>query len=190
MILSDRDIKAQIKQKKIIIEPPVDLDAQLGACSLDFRLGNEFRVFEHTVTPYIDIKEGISSKLTRVINIEDGKPFIMQPGELVLGVTAEWFELPNNMAARLEGRSSLGRIGIIVHATASLFPPGWKGHAVLELSNISRLPVALYPGMRICAFSFEELTSEAEVPYYLNKKSKYVNQKGAVSSRIGNDKKL
>ncbi|OGK14880.1 dCTP deaminase [Candidatus Roizmanbacteria bacterium RIFCSPLOWO2_02_FULL_37_19] len=187
MLLSDKDIRRNIKQKNIIIKPIPDFSTQLGPCSLDLRLGTNFRVFEYTVTPYIDIQKGVPSELTRPIKIPNNVPFTVQPGELVLASTAEWIELPDNIAARLEGRSSLGRIGIIVHATAQLIPPGWRGNLVLELSNIARLPVALYPGMRVCALSFEEMTSNAETPYYKNKMAKYVNQKGSVASKI--DKK-
>ncbi|OGK39449.1 dCTP deaminase [Candidatus Roizmanbacteria bacterium RIFCSPHIGHO2_12_FULL_44_10] len=184
MLLSDRDIKENVKKKRIIVKPAPNFKTQLGPCSLDLRLGCDFRVFEYTSTPYIDIKKGMSAELTRPIRVEKNVPFTVQPGELVLATTEEWIELPDNMAARLEGRSSLGRIGIIVHATAQLIPPGWKGNLVLELSNIARLPVALYPGMRVCALSFEELSSPAAIPYYKNKTSKYINQKGSVASRI------
>lgn len=184
MILSDVDIKSALENKDIVIKPAPDFKKQLGACSVDFRLGTKFRVFEHSSIPYIDLKKGVPKELTREITIKEGLPFIMQPGELVLASTEEWLELPDNIAGRLEGRSSLGRLGIIVHATASIFNPGWRGNAVLELSNISRIPVALYPGMRICAFSFEQLTSPSQNPYYKDKKSQYVNQKGAVASRI------
>ena len=186
MILSDGDIKKAIKSKRIIIKPSPNYKTQLGACSLDLRLGTEFRVFEYSAIPYIDIKRGIPNELTRLIKVKKNETFTLQPGELVLGSTEEWVEIPDDMAARLEGRSSLGRIGIIVHATASLVAPGWRGNIVLELSNIARLPVALYPGMRVCALSFEQISSVAEIPYYKNNE-KYMGQKGSVASKI--DKK-
>lgn len=184
MILSDRDIKSVLKKGTIKITPKPNFSTALDACSLDLRLGTEFRVFDYSVTPYVDIKIGAPKELTRLIKVKKNSPFFIQPGELVLATTEEWIELPDTIAARLEGRSSLGRIGIIVHATASMITPGWRGNIVLELSNISRLPVALYPGMRVCALSFETISSPAEKPYYKNKKEKYHRQKGAVASKI------
>ncbi len=184
MILSDGDIKKEIKKGIISITPAPNFTTQLDACSLDLRLGTEFRVFDYSAIPYIDIKAGVPKELTRLIKMKKNMPFFIQPGELVLAATDEWIELPDNIAARLEGRSSLGRIGIIVHATASMIAPGWRGNIVLELSNISRLPVALYPGMRICALSFETISSKALRPYNKNKGEKYHRQKGAVASKI------
>jgi dCTP deaminase len=100
----------------------------------------------------------------------------------------EWFSLPDNLLARLEGRSSLGRLGIVVHSTASIFEPGWRGVVVMELGNLGRMPVALYPGMRVCALTFEELSSDVETPYYKKKSAKYVDQTEPVESKIGEDK--
>src|SRR3989344_4419989 len=184
MLLSDFDIKKEIKKKNIVIRPAPDFSQQLSACSLDLHLGNEFRVFEYSALPFIDIKKTIPQNLTRVVTIKKNESFVVQPGEFVIAATEEWVELSNQIAARLEGRSSLGRLGIIVHATAALFPPGWRGAPVLELGNIARMPVSLYPGMRICAFSFEYVSSPVETPYYKNKNAKYRNQKGAVASKI------
>ncbi len=189
MILSDRDIKAAIKNKKIIITPKPDFSTQLGACSIDFRLGHTFRVFEHSKNPFIDpTKKGISNDITREVKVRGDEPFIMQPGDFVLAVTLEKLVICNELVGRLEGRSSLGRLGIVVHSTASVFDPGWDGHPVLELGNLGRIAVALYPGMRICSFSFEPLTSPAQVPYTKKKTAKYIGQKGPDQSKMYDDK--
>lgn len=184
MILSDVDIKKELAAKRIVIKPKPDFDIQLGACSVDFRLARSFRVFEHSSIPFVDLSKVIPAELTREIVVKENSPFIVQPGELVLASTIEWLELPDDLVGRMEGRSSLGRLGVIVHATASIFAPGWKGNAVLELSNISRLPVALYPGMRICSFSFEKLSSSTSKPYSKDKNALYKNQTGTVASKI------
>lgn len=187
MILSDTDIKKALSQKRIIINPSPILDEALSACAIDLRLHNEFEVFEHTHIPFFDLKHMDESDLTKKIVVEPGKAFILQPGEFALASTDEWIELPADIAGRLEGRSSLGRLGIIVHSTAALIHPGMKGRIVLELSNLSQIPVALYPGMRVCALSFEPLSSPAEVPYSMQKNAKYCNQKGVTGSRINQE---
>lgn len=187
MILSDKDIKTALSQKRIIIKPTPDFSQALSACAIDFRLHDEFEVFEHTSIPFFDLKNMADVQLTKKIKVPPGKPFILQPGEFALASTYEWVELPDDIAGRLEGRSSLGRLGIIVHSTAALIHPGMKGRIVLELSNLSQIPVALYPGLRVCALSFETLTSSAEVPYSKQKNAKYFNQKGVTGSRINKD---
>jgi dCTP deaminase len=186
MLLSDCDIKKALGQGRIRVEPAPDLTAQLGACSLDFRLGRTFRVFEHSRHAYIDPRRGTAdgSSFMREVVTADEEPFIMQPGEFVLAVTMEWLEIADDLAARMEGRSSLGRLGIIVHGTASLFDPGWRGIPTMELGNLGRMPVALYPGMRICSFTFEPLSSPAEVPYHKKPGGKYVNQQSPEASRL------
>ena len=185
MVLSDRDIKKYLKQQKIIISPTPDLTTQLGSCSIDLRLGNSFRVFEHSKYPYIDpSQKDYSNEITREIIVSDGGKFIMQPGDFVLAVTKERVTISPELLGRLEGRSSLGRLGIVVHSTASVFDPGWDGNPVLELGNLGRMAVALTPGMRICSFTFEELSSAAEVPYTKKKNAKYVGQSGPDESRI------
>ena len=188
MVLSDRDIKRCLAEGRIRIHPPIDLDVQLGPCSVDLRLGRTFRVFEHSRYPYVDVRGAIpATEIMREVTIEADDPFIMQPGEFVLATTDEHLELADDLLARLEGRSSLGRLGIIVHGTASVFDPGWRGRATLELGNLGRMPVALYPGMRICSFTFEQLSSPAEVPYWKRKSSKYVDQTGPEASRLGDE---
>lgn len=188
MILSDRDIKKALSEKHIIIKPLPNYEEALSACAIDLRLNNEFEVFEHTQIPYFDIKhmENVMQATEKII-VKEGKPFILQPGKFALASTMEWIELPDDIAGRLEGRSSIGRLGIIVHSTAALVHPGMKGRIVLELSNLAQIPVALYPGMRICALSFEELTSPAEIPYSRQKTAKYFNQQGVTGSKINKD---
>lgn len=177
MVLSDQDIKRYLKKGKIKITPEPDLKTQLGSCSIDLRLSSVFRVFEHSRHAYIDLDTDIDlNEFMRKVVVKDGEAFTMQPGEFVLAATMETIELSDDIMARLEGRSSLGRLGIIVHSTAGLFDPGWLGTATLELGNLGRMPVKLYPGMRICAFTFELLSSPAEVPYREKPSSKYVGQ--------------
>ncbi len=188
MVLSDRDIVRYQEMGKIKITPAPDLTKQLGSCSIDFRLGNTFRLFEHSKYPYIDLREDIDpNELMHKMEVPDGEAFTMQPGEFVLAATLETLELSDDVMARLEGRSSLGRLGIIVHSTAGLFDPGWVGTATLELGNLGRMPVKLYPGMRICAFTFEELSSPAEVPYRRKPGNKYAGQVEPEASRFVKD---
>ncbi len=188
MVLSDRDILQYISAGKIKITPAPDLQTQLGSCSIDFKLSNTFRVFEHSKYAYIDLRAGIDTNdLMRRVDVPDGEAFTMQPGEFVLAATQEKLELADDVMARLEGRSSLGRLGILVHSTAGLFDPGWIGTATLELGNLGRMPVKLYPGMRICAFTFEQLSSPAKVPYQLKPANKYAGQNGPETSRFAKD---
>jgi dCTP deaminase len=184
MVLSDVDIKRYIAAGKIRIAPELPPE-QFGSCSVDFRLGREFNVFEHSRHPYIDLraKTGLEGIMRRLV-VDANEPFILQPREFVLAITEETLELDDDVLGRLEGRSSLGRIGIIVHGTAGLFDPGWRGKATLELSNLSRMPVALYPGMRICSFTFEQLSSPSEMPYWKKPHSKYAGQTGPLASRL------
>lgn len=189
MVLSDRDIKKHIAEGKITVNPSPDFATQLGSCSLDLRLGNIFRVFEHSKHPYIDpYKKDYSHEITREVRVENNEQFIMQPGEFVLAVTLEHVKIAENIMGRLEGRSSLGRLGIVVHSTASIFDPGWNGKCVLELGNLGRMAVALTPGMRICAMTFEELSSESENPYNKKKYAKYVFQETPIESKIHEEK--
>ncbi|MDP3988310.1 MAG: dCTP deaminase [Candidatus Levybacteria bacterium] len=185
MILSDRDIKKALKSGQIKITPALNLKEQLGSCSIDLRLGNIFRVFEHSKNPYIDpAKKDFSNEITREIKVKTGEHFIMQPGDFVLASTLEKITICSSLLGRLEGRSSLGRLGIVVHSTASIFEPGWDGNAVLELGNLGRMAVSLTPGMRICAMTFEQLSSPAEIPYSAKKSAKYKIQDGPQESKI------
>jgi dCTP deaminase len=187
MVLSDVDIRRYIEQGKIAVTPSLPPE-QFGSCSVDFCLGNEFSVFEHSRHAFIDLKEKAAIQdLMRTIEVPDGEPFILQPGEFALAITKEKLELDDDVLGRLEGRSSLGRIGIIVHGTAGLFDPGWRGRATLELSNLGRMPVALYPGMRICSFTFEQLSSKVSVPYYKKAGNKYAGQDRPLASKLASE---
>lgn len=190
MVLSDRDIKKAINSGRIKINPFPNFKTQLGSCSIDLRLGKSFRVFEFSKNPYIDpTKKDYSNEVTHSIELKEDEHFIMQPGDFVLAVTLEKITISSDLLGRLEGRSSLGRLGIVVHSTASVFDPGWDGNAVLELGNLGRIAVALYPGMRICAMTFEELSSPAEVPYTKKKLAKYTFQESPEESKIHEDNK-
>jgi len=189
MLLADVDIKKALKENRIIVKPKPVLREALSACALDLRLDHEFQLFEHTQLAYFNPKKKISQTMVKKIHPKKGEPFVLQPGEFALASTLEWIELPDNIAGRLEGRSSLGRLGIVIHSTASLIHPGFKGHIVLELGNHSRVAVGLYPKMRVCSLSFEELTRPAEKPYYKQKGAKYTNQKGVTASRIDKEMK-
>lgn len=190
MVLSDGDIKLALKKGRIKVTPRLDLKEQLGSCSIDLRLGNAFRIFEHSKNPFIDpTRKDFTNDITREIKIKKGERFMMQPGDFVLAVTLEKVTISPDLLGRLEGRSSLGRLGIVVHSTASIFDPGWDGNPVLELGNLGRIAVALYPGMRICAMTFEELSSPAEVPYVKKKVAKYTFQAGPEASRFHLDNK-
>jgi dCTP deaminase len=189
MVLSDRDIKKFLSSKKIIITPAPDLDKQLGSNSIDLRLGNTFRIFEHSKFAFIDPFDKTSTMaVTREITVGDDERFIMQPGDFVLGTTIEYVEIPDDLVGNLEGRSSIGRLGVIIHSTAASVECGYKGKITLELANMGKMPVALYPGMRICSLSFSQLSSPADVPYYKKKSAKYVKQKGPLESRIHEEK--
>lgn len=184
MVLSDVDIRRYIEQGKIRVTPELPPE-QFGSCSIDMRLGSEFSIFEHSRHPYIDVREKSAIQdLMRTVVVKPGEPFILQPREFALAITEEHLELDDDVLGRLEGRSSLGRIGIIVHGTAGLFDPGWRGKATLELSNLGIMPVALYPGMRICSFTFEQLSSPVSIPYYKKIGNKYAGQTQPLASKL------
>lgn len=185
MILSDKDIKNLIDQGKIQITPKPDLDKQLGSASLDLRLDSEFMVFEHTKKALIDTRNIDSFKgMTRTVSIKDDEPFVFHPGEFILGVTLEEIFLPDDVAARIDGRSSLGRLGIVIHSTAGHIDPGFKGKIVLEMENIGMIPILLYSGTRICQLVFEPLSSPTTNPYYKKKGAKYVNAQHPQESKL------
>ena len=190
MVLSDRDIKRYLAEGRIRIDPAIDYSFQLGPCSVDLRLGPVFKLFDYSRVPYIDTRAPMLGEMMREVVVDGEGPFVLHPGEMVLASTYESLELDDDILARLEGRSSLARLGIIVHGTAGVFEPGWRGRAVLELSNLSRVPVALYPMMRICSFTFEALSSPSENPYWKRAASKYVGQSGAEASRLWADSEL
>jgi dCTP deaminase len=142
---------------------PLDLD-QIQPASVDLHLDGKLLVFTNSQRPYIDVKANLD-QLTELVDIKEDTPFILHPGEFVLGSTVENIELPDNLVARLEGKSSLGRLGLVIHSTAGFVDPGWKGHLTLELSNLARLPITLYQGMKIGQISFLQLTTPADRLY-------------------------
>jgi len=188
MTLSDRDIKKYIKNGKIKIYPKPNLKERLGPCSLDLSLGNIFKVFNHVKIPYIDLKgKSPFEEMMEKIRVENSQPFILQPGDFVLAITNEKVKLSSDIMARLDGRSSLGRLGIIIHITAARIDPGFEGKLAMELGNVGVLPVALYPGMKICSLTFEILSSPSEIPYYKKKEKKYLKQKTPLASKINQE---
>ena len=190
MILSDRDIKARILKGDIVVESPDnDHHANIGASSMELRLGKYFKIYDHTKFAVLDpLQPETFKNIARLIEVDDERvPFIVQPGEFVLGVTLEKIKISDDMVARVEGRSSLGRLGIIIHSTAGFVDAGFEGTITLEITNINRMPVALYPGMRVCQLAFEEMSSPAEVPYHKKGSSKYQGQVYPEESKIAMD---
>jgi dCTP deaminase len=181
VLLSDRDILAEIEAKRIVVEPYDE--AMIQPSSIDFRLDRYFRVFENHRYPHIDPAVD-QSDLTRQVEPVGDEPFILHPGEFVLGSTLEVVSLPDDLAARVEGKSSLGRLGLLTHATAGFVDPGFSGHVTLELANVATLPIKLYPGMKIGQLCFFRLSSPAEHPYGSAKYgSRYQGQRGPTPSR-------
>lgn len=182
MVLSDKSIREEIEKGRIIIEP---FDPEcLQPASIDIHLGNEILVFKTWRSPYfIDVRKPLEDLTERII-IDEENPFFLQPGEFVLGSTKEFLALPEDIVGRLEGKSSLGRIGLLIHSTAGYIDPGWRGHLTLELSNVSKLPITLYAGMKIGQISFIRLSTPAERVYGSEGLgSKYQDQKGPTPSR-------
>ncbi len=186
MILSDTDIRKAILSGRVKIEPDRDLALMhIHASSMDLHLGNTFKLYEHSKFAVLDPKkpESFIGNM-RTITVGEGEPFIVQPGEFMLGVTQEKITVPDDLVVRVEGRSSLGRLGIIIHSTAGFVDPGFSGTITLEISNLNRLPVALYPGMRVCQLAFEMMSSKAETPYHKKPGSKYQGQMLPEESRL------
>ncbi|MCG7495953.1 dCTP deaminase [Vibrio sp. Of7-15] len=193
MRLCDKDIKTYLNEGKIAIEPSPSEEA-ISGLTVDVSLGNKFRVFNDHGAPYIDLsgpKEEVADQLEKVMSeeiaVEDDQAFFLHPGQLALAVTHESVTLPANIVGWLDGRSSLARLGLMVHVTAHRIDPGWSGRIVLEFYNSGRLPLALRPKMPIGALSFEVLSDFAEKPYNKRDNAKYKNQQGAVASRIDKD---
>ncbi|HLM33746.1 MAG TPA: dCTP deaminase [Gaiellaceae bacterium] len=181
MVLSDRTIRRQLSEGRIEVEP-FDEDL-LQPSSLDVRVDRFFRVFRNSRYPFIDVKEEMED-LTELVEIGEAEPFILHPGEFVLGSTLERIKLPDDLVARLEGKSSLGRLGLLIHSTAGFIDPGWDGHVTLELSNVANLPITIYYAMKIGQLSFVQLTEPAETPYGADGLgSKYQGQAGPTPSR-------
>ena len=177
MVLSDRTIREQLAAGRLVIDP-FD-DALVQPSSVDVRVAGEFRVFHNNRQPYIDVRRP-SEDLTDLVDITGDEPFILHPGEFVLGSTVERVVIPDDLVARLEGKSSLGRLGLLIHSTAGYIDPGWDGHITLELSNVARLPITIYKDMKIGQLSFLQLTTPVDTPY----QGKYQGQQGPTASRF------
>ncbi|MBA3688910.1 MAG: dCTP deaminase [Chloroflexi bacterium] len=185
MVLSDRDIRAEITAGRIVIDPFIPEAMQPS--SVDLHLDRRFRVFRNSRYPFIDVRAD-QPELTELVEIGGDDPFILHPGEFVLGSTFERVGLPNDLVARLEGKSSLGRLGLLIHSTAGYVDPGWDGNLTLELSNVANLPITLYDGMKIGQISFQRLSSPAEVPYGdVSIGSKYRGQRDPTASLYHRD---
>ncbi len=187
MILPDHEIRTLLHQGKIVVSP-IDEDVQIQPAGIDLRLGNEFRIFRIISTPYIDTKKQ-SEAYTEKIIINDEDPFIIHPGEFVLGSIKEYIKLPDDLMGVVDGRSSLGRLGVVVHSTSASINPGWEGHFVLEITNIGKMPVALYPGQRVAKLAFHKLSSPCENPYNKRSDVKYNKQESVSETRIYSEKK-
>lgn len=181
MLLSDRDIKAEISADRIGLDP-LDL-GMVQPSSIDVRIDRFFRLFDNHKYPFIDPAEN-QPELTRLVEVDPDEAFILHPGEFVLGSTFEQVTLPDDIAARLEGKSSLGRLGLLTHSTAGFIDPGFSGHVTLELSNVATLPIKLWPGMKIGQLCFFRLSSPSEHPYGSGVyASRYHGQRGPTASR-------
>jgi dCTP deaminase len=182
-VLSDGTIRALVESRRIVIEPWDPANVQ--PASVDLRLGDSFRVFHNHRIAAIDLREP-PTNLTEEVTVAPDEAFVIHPGEFVLGRTQEWVELPEDVVARIEGKSSLGRLGLIVHATAGFCDPGWRGTLTLELNNLTRVPIKLYPGLLIAQLSFMALDAPAERPYGSpDLRSHYQGQVAATESRYG-----
>ena len=182
MVLSDKSIRDEIASGRIGIDPFDPSDVQ--PASVDLHLDDKVLVFRNSTAPYIDLKKAVPD-LNEMVRIKDDEPFILHPGEFVLGSTLERVTLGDSIVARLEGKSSLGRIGLLIHSTAGFVDPGWDGHLTLELSNVSRLPLTLYKGMPIGQISFQYLSTPAENPYGSTAlRSRYQGQTTPTASRM------
>ncbi len=181
MILSDRSISEALASGRIVVDP---MDpSMIQPSSVDVTIDRFFRVFRNHTMPVIDVKENLED-LTELVEIAEDDVFILHPGEFVLGSTAERVALPSDLVARLEGKSSLGRLGLLIHSTAGFVDAGWDGHLTLELSNVATLPITLYPGMKIGQLSFIQMTTAADHPYgSAEVGSKYQGQRGPTPSR-------
>jgi len=182
MVLSDQTIKLEIARGRIVVDP-VDAD-DIQPSSVDLHLGNDFQVFRNSRLPYID-PACEQPGLTERVSASTAEPFVLHPGEFVLGTTVERIGLPNDIVGRLEGKSSLGRLGLLIHSTAGYVDPGWNGMLTLELSNVANLPILLTPGMKIGQISFSQMTTPVDRPYgHPELGSKYQGQDSTTPSRM------
>ena len=181
VVLSDATISRALAEGRIEIDPYDE--SLLQPSSVDVRVDRFFRVFHNNRYPFIDVKVE-QEELTELVEVEDDHPFVLHPGEFVLGSTLERIRLGNDLVARLEGKSSLGRLGLLIHSTAGFIDPGWDGHVTLELSNVANLPITIYPEMKIGQISFMQMTEPATTPYGSSGLgSKYTGQKGPTASK-------
>ncbi len=191
MILSDRDIKKALGTGQIKVTPKPNLKEQLGSSSLDLQLGYDFRVFKHRRQAFVDPFDPKTTEgMTEVVKISQKEPYVIHPNEFVLASTLEWVEWNDDLAARVDGRSSLGRLGLVIHSTSGHIDAGWRGVLTLELRNIGMAPILLYPKMRICQLIFEQLSSPAEQPYYKKPNAKYHSKKTVTDSAIAQENKM
>ena len=190
-ILSDNTIKEYLEEGKIVIDSLKD-EQQIQPSSVDMRLGDEFKVFKVIRKPYIDPKdEDDIAEYMESSTVPEGEAFIIHPNEFALATTQEYVKVPDDLVARVEGRSSMGRLGVTMHVTAGYVDPGFEGRITLEISNIGAMPVALYPGQRVCQLVFETMTTPAELPYgHPKRNSKYMKQLKPESSRVKLDYEL
>ncbi|MBF0613682.1 MAG: dCTP deaminase [Magnetococcales bacterium] len=191
MRLSDREIMAAIQAGRIVIDP-LPPDHCFGSFSVDVSLGWRFRTFRHVHVPYLDLADSqsihaVGEACMEEIRLQDEDRFFLHPGEFALGMTRERIGIPDDLVGWLDGRSSLARLGLMVHITAHSIDPGWDGHITFEFFNAGRLPLALHPGLRIGAISFETLSSPALRPYGKKPGAKYQGQQAPLTSRLGKD---
>lgn len=185
MILSDRELRARLQAGDLQVGPLSDIELQLQPASIDLRLADEFIVYKPAQLTCLDPQRPETlTAATEKLAIAPGEAFILHPGEFALGSTVERVTIPADLVARVDGRSSVGRLAVVVHATAGFIDPGFAGQITLELSNLGRVPVRLYPGMRIAQIVLYQLTSPAERPYGSERGSRYQEQSGPVASRL------
>lgn len=189
MILSDSEMKKRILNWEIEISTSEEYDIlqQIWPASLDFRLGNVFKYYKRDNLTLIDPRVWVEKEHIETVVLDQNTPFILHPRQFVLGVTLEKIKIPNNLVARCEGRSSIGRLWIVIHSTAWYIDPGFEGTITLEITNINEVPVALYPGMRIGQFAFQTIEGNVDIPYNLRKGSKYNGQILPEESRVSKD---
>src|SRR5579871_3092607 len=181
MVLSDRTIRQELEAGRIVIDPLEE--GSLQPSSVDLHVDRYFRLFRNHTQRVIDVRED-QEDLTELVDVGPDEPLMLHPGEFVLGSTVERVRLPDDLVARLEGKSSLGRLGLLIHSTAGFIDPGWDGHVTLELSNVANLPITIYPGMKIGQISFMQMTEPAATPYGAAAiGSKYKGQRGPTASR-------
>lgn len=207
MLLTDREIREALELGKRLSDRSSDIsmsdsptagwiriddltEDQFGSCSIDLRLDKFFSIFKHARVPFIDVQHANPETFMQTVKVAKEKGFTLQAKEFVLGITQETVALADDILARLEGRSSLGRLGIIVHATAGVIDPGWYGKIVLELGNHNVMPVTIYPGMRICSLTFERLSAPVSMPYRKKPGRKYAGQRYPVGSLISRDHEI